>query len=72
MSVIIMIFCTYLFFIIKKYSFKKLQKIKQVPLYCMFVAQMSFNAKVSDPRIGGTYMTMLNTVTNLGGFFFNF
>ena len=34
----------------------------------MFVAQMSFNAKVSDPRIGGTYMTMLNTVTNLGGF----
>jgi len=28
---------------------------------------MSFNAKVSDPRIGGTYMTMLNTLANLGG-----
>jgi PAT family acetyl-CoA transporter-like MFS transporter 1 len=32
----------------------------------MFVAQMAFNAKVSDPAIGGTYMTLLNTVANLG------
>jgi len=28
---------------------------------------MAFNAKISDPEIGGTYMTLLNTVTNLGG-----
>lgn len=28
---------------------------------------MAFNAKVSDPLIGGTYMTLLNTVSNLGG-----
>jgi PAT family acetyl-CoA transporter-like MFS transporter 1 len=28
----------------------------------MFVAQMSFFAKISDPAIGGTYMTLLNTV----------
>lgn len=28
---------------------------------------MAFNARVSDPRFGGTYMTMLNTVANLGG-----
>merc|ERR1719198_1215027 len=32
----------------------------------MFVAHMSFFAKVSDPAIGGTYMTFLNTVHNLG------
>lgn len=33
----------------------------------MYVACMAFHAKVSDPVIGGTYMTLLNTVTNLGG-----
>jgi hypothetical protein len=33
----------------------------------MFVAQMAFYNRVSDPRIGGTYMTMLNTMSNLGG-----
>ena len=32
----------------------------------MFVAQMALFAKVSDPRIGGTYMTLLNTCANLG------
>lgn len=32
----------------------------------MFVAMMGFFAQVSDPAIGGTYMTMLNTVANLG------
>eukprot|EP00041_Stephanoeca_diplocostata_P011687 m.193317 g.193317 ORF g.193317 m.193317 type:complete len:553 (+) comp18631_c1_seq1:103-1761(+) len=32
----------------------------------MFVSQMAFFAKVSDPAIGGTYMTLLNTVANLG------
>lgn len=32
----------------------------------MFVAGMSFHAQVSDPRMGGTYMTLLNTLTNLG------
>merc|ERR1712037_179707 len=33
----------------------------------MFVSVMAFFAKVSDPAVGGTYMTLLNTVTNLGG-----
>jgi len=32
----------------------------------MFVSQMSFFAKISDPAIGGTYMTLLNTIANLG------
>ena len=33
----------------------------------MFVGQMAFYNRVSDPKIGGTYMTMLNTISNLGG-----
>ena len=33
----------------------------------MFVAQMAFFNRVADPAIGGTYMTMLNTISNLGG-----
>uniref|UniRef100_A0A8C1TQL1 Acetyl-coenzyme A transporter 1 n=1 Tax=Cyprinus carpio TaxID=7962 RepID=A0A8C1TQL1_CYPCA len=41
--------------------------VHQVALYSMYVACMAFHAKVSDPVIGGTYMTLLNTVTNLGG-----
>lgn len=36
-------------------------------IYCMFVAVMAFFAKISDPRSGGTYMTLLNTLSNLGG-----
>ncbi|XP_066478430.1 acetyl-coenzyme A transporter 1 [Tiliqua scincoides] len=39
----------------------------QITVYSMYVAVMAFNAKVSDPLIGGTYMTLLNTVSNLGG-----
>merc|ERR1711974_24832 len=33
----------------------------------IFVAQMAFFARVSDPAMGGTYMTLLNTLANLGG-----
>lgn len=33
----------------------------------MFVSIMAFFAKISDPVVGGTYMTLLNTVVNLGG-----
>ncbi|KAI1283168.1 Acetyl-coenzyme A transporter 1 [Halotydeus destructor] len=39
----------------------------QVTVYSCYVALMAFHAKTSDPAIGGTYMTLLNTVTNLGG-----
>lgn len=31
-----------------------------------FVGTMAFFSRVSDPTIGGTYMTMLNTINNLG------
>ncbi|OKL62813.1 hypothetical protein UA08_01870 [Talaromyces atroroseus] len=35
----------------------------------MFVAISAFHARISDPAIGGTYMTLLATVSNLGGTF---
>ncbi|KAK0729814.1 acetyl-coenzyme A transporter 1-domain-containing protein [Lasiosphaeris hirsuta] len=35
----------------------------------MFVAVSAFHAKIADPVIGGTYMTLLATVCNLGGTF---
>lgn len=38
-----------------------------VPGYTRFVTGMGFSAKISDPEIGGTYMTLINTITNVGG-----
>ncbi|KAH6570120.1 hypothetical protein BASA62_004478 [Batrachochytrium salamandrivorans] len=32
-----------------------------------FIGMGSFFTKISDPTIGGTYMTLLNTLSNLGG-----
>ncbi|KAH8917959.1 hypothetical protein BT69DRAFT_1286153 [Atractiella rhizophila] len=32
-----------------------------------FVGISAFHTQISDPLIGGTYMTLLNTVSNLGG-----
>lgn len=32
----------------------------------MFVSIMAFFAKISDSSVGGTYMTLLNTVSNFG------
>ena len=31
--------------------------LHQIIVYCTFVSIMAFNAKISDPEIGGTYMT---------------
>lgn len=41
--------------------------LHQVCVYSMFVSVMAFFARVSDPSVGGTYMTLLNTLCNLGG-----
>lgn len=41
--------------------------LSQVFTSSMFVASMAFFAKISDPAVGGTYMTLLNTLCNLGG-----
>ncbi|RWS13296.1 acetyl-coenzyme A transporter 1-like protein [Dinothrombium tinctorium] len=35
--------------------------------YCTGMALWAFMAQVSDPLIGGTYMTLLTTLSNLGG-----
>lgn len=32
----------------------------------MFVALLAFFSRISDPRFGCTYMTLLNTLANLG------
>lgn len=37
-----------------------------VAMTAMFVSQMAFFAQISDPAMGGTYMTLLNTFSNLG------
>lgn len=34
--------------------------------YIMIVATASFFSRISDPRFGGTYMTLLFTISNLG------
>lgn len=36
----------------------------------MFVSQGAFFARISDAAIGGSYLTLLNTVSNLGGTLF--
>jgi PAT family acetyl-CoA transporter-like MFS transporter 1 len=33
----------------------------------MFCGFMGFFTRVSDPVMGGTYMTLMNTLANLGG-----
>merc|ERR1711964_45901 len=40
--------------------------ISAVVAQCMFLSQMAFFARISDPAMGGTYMTLLNTLANLG------
>jgi len=32
-----------------------------------FVSTMSFHAQISDPVLGGVYMTLLNSAANFGG-----
>ncbi len=34
--------------------------------YSMYVAVICFFARISDKKIGGTYMTFLNTLSNIG------
>uniref|UniRef100_A0A914W828 Acetyl-coenzyme A transporter 1 n=1 Tax=Plectus sambesii TaxID=2011161 RepID=A0A914W828_9BILA len=41
--------------------------LHQVATYSIFVSMMAFYAQISDPKVGGTYMTLLNTLNNLGG-----
>ena len=38
----------------------------RITLYGMFLGIVAFFARISDPVVGATYMTLLNTFTNLG------
>jgi PAT family acetyl-CoA transporter-like MFS transporter 1 len=40
--------------------------LELLPNYARFVTAMGFAAQVADPSIGGTYMTLLNTLGNIG------
>ena len=40
--------------------------VHRITLYGMFLGVVAFNARISDPVVGATYMTLLNTFTNLG------
>lgn len=44
-----------------------IEVLYSIPTTMMFVSQMMFNASVSDVKMGGTYMTLLNTLINLSG-----
>ena len=43
-----------------------LQLVYSLSINILFVSQCAFFSQISDPRIGGTYMTLLNTLANLG------
>ena len=40
--------------------------LHRVSFFIMNLALVSFYNKISDPLVGGTYLTLLNTVANLG------
>jgi PAT family acetyl-CoA transporter-like MFS transporter 1 len=44
-----------------------LSMLESAAMQVMFTSKMTFFAKVSDPVIGGTFMTVLNTISNIGG-----
>jgi PAT family acetyl-CoA transporter-like MFS transporter 1 len=46
--------------------FVVLTVLYRIPTIIMFTSLMSFYAKIADPAMGGSYMTLLNTITNLG------
>jgi len=40
--------------------------INETIIYLQLVARVGFYAQVSEPRIGGTYMTLVSTLGNIG------
>ena len=40
--------------------------INETIIYLQLVARVGFYAQISEPRIGGTYMTMVSTLGNIG------
>ncbi|KAH7720041.1 gland protein G8A07 [Aphelenchoides avenae] len=40
--------------------------IYQMAMDCFYLSMFAFCTQISDPKIGGTYMTLLDTLNNLG------
>ncbi len=40
--------------------------INETIIYLQLVARVKFYAQISEPRIGGTYMTLVSTLSNIG------
>ena len=40
--------------------------LHRVTLYAMLLGLLAYFTRISDPLVGGTYMTLLNTFSNLG------
>ncbi|CAF4958509.1 unnamed protein product, partial [Rotaria sp. Silwood1] len=40
--------------------------VNQAAVYMMVVSRVGFSARISEPQIAGTYMTLLATISNLG------
>ena len=40
--------------------------LHQTTMFTRDVSEMAFNARISDPLVGGTFITLLNTFWNLG------
>lgn len=49
-----------------KFQFNLDLKTFQALLFIMLAAAGSFFSRISDPRFGGTYMTLLNSISNFG------
>ena len=45
--------------------------LHRATLYCMTVSLIAFMARIADPAVGGTYMTLVMTLHNLGGMWCN-
>jgi MFS transporter, PAT family, solute carrier family 33 (acetyl-CoA transportor), member 1 len=52
--------------------FSSVMIFNEISSNLIFNSQMSFFSKIADPSIGGTYMTLLNTMANLGSKWPNF
>jgi MFS transporter, PAT family, solute carrier family 33 (acetyl-CoA transportor), member 1 len=52
--------------------FSSVMIFNEISSNVIFNSQMSFFSQIADPSIGGTYMTLLNTMANLGSKWPNF
>ena len=70
MCILIAIYVSFTPFILSEWYFYPilicLFIINESLIYLMLVSRIGFYARISDPSIGGTYITLLSTLANLG------